>query len=240
MKIIFVLLFLVSTSVSAQIEEFFTMFDNWNLKSGIVNGESFSVPVNDEVYPVTISFSNDTPNYSTTVCGTATGGMIAKNGFELIFTTDVTITDEVCNLASNNDFQELYFQFFLTHENETVNYSLIIVDFAPNQFPEYIIILEADNGDELFFSDIPLLNTDAFELLKTVIYPNPTNDFIRVESLENLELEYNLFDYSGKLLSKGSLLKNKTIDLSSLSLGNYFLVLNTHDGKKAIQKIVKD
>lgn len=240
MKLICLLLLFVSTAATSQIDDFFTMFDEWNLTIAVVNGESLSIPVNDEVFPITISFSNDAPNYSTTVCGTASGEMITNNGFELMFTSNVNITDETCNLEANNDFQDAYFQFFSSHLNETINYTTIIVDFAPSLEPQYLILMQADNGDELYFSDIPLLSVDSFDELTTTVYPNPTNDFIRIESKENSILQYNLFSQSGKLSKKGILDTDESIDMSSLSVGNYLLVLSRQDGKKVIKKIIKE
>lgn len=60
---------------------------------------------------------------------------------------------------------------------------------------------------------------------KYKIYPNPSNDFLNVESSETFE--YNIFDLNGRMIVKGSSSGlNKKINLSNFSESTYIIRLN--------------
>jgi hypothetical protein len=77
------------------------------------------------------------------------------------------------------------------------------------------------------------LNTDYNAIsLKYKVYPNPTSDFLQL-TLENTfdNLEYQLIDVSGRIISKKRISNKKTtINLKSMSVGFYFLKL-THNNQ---------
>lgn len=241
MKIIILIFLLITSSVTAQIDDFFTIIDNWNLKSATVNGVSLEVPTNTEVFPITISFSEDVPNYTTTVCGVAMGELATENGTIVMFTSDVEISDDVCDVSSNTIFQDAYFEFFSLHANEALNYITIIVDFAPSQESEYILIIEASNGDELFYSDIPLLSIDKKVLNTITITPNPTKDIISIHSSnQSLLSKHKLFDTRGSLLQTNKISASNVISLRGLAPGIYFLEIEDYSGNKTVKRIVKN
>lgn len=79
------------------------------------------------------------------------------------------------------------------------------------------------------------LNINSFTAKDINIYPNPSSDFINVES--NLEdLEYEIFDINGKLVMKTS---GQTINLSSLSSAVYFLKITNSNNQSFTKKIIK-
>lgn len=72
------------------------------------------------------------------------------------------------------------------------------------------------------------------------IYPNPTTDYIRIETPENTKesIEYSIFCSLGKECAKGSVLNNEKIDLSHLNSGVYFMNIKNINGFKTI-KVIK-
>ena len=58
-----------------------------------------------------------------------------------------------------------------------------------------------------------------------ILYPNPTSDAFTVETIEDLNgKSFIIHDVSGRVLSTGKLVGNKTtIQVSSLSTGSYYL-----------------
>lgn len=70
----------------------------------------------------------------------------------------------------------------------------------------------------------------ATDLVK--VYPNPTENILFVESVENLEAEfsYQLFDVAGKVVLSKTLLQKKgvnkySLDLRQFAAGSYYLVI---------------
>jgi hypothetical protein len=68
-----------------------------------------------------------------------------------------------------------------------------------------------------------------------VVYPNPAEDLINITS--NLDIKVNLYDISGKILRRN--ITDKTIDLSDLPSGVYFLNIE-HEGNIYNKRIIKE
>jgi hypothetical protein len=74
---------------------------------------------------------------------------------------------------------------------------------------------------------ISCTGSNAIELIENgiVLYPNPTLDAFTIETSEDLNgKSFIILDVSGRVLSSGKLVGNKTtIQVSSLSTGTYYL-----------------
>ena len=68
-----------------------------------------------------------------------------------------------------------------------------------------------------------------------VVYPNPAEDLINITS--DLDIKVNLYDISGKILRRN--ITDKTIDLSNLPSGVYFLNIE-HEGNIYNKRIIKE
>ena len=72
------------------------------------------------------------------------------------------------------------------------------------------------------------------------VYPNPSKNFIKVESIYKSKLQWNLYSSTGYLIKKGILEDDKTkIDTSNLKSGNYFFVLFDNEKRTTIPIAVK-
>lgn len=78
--------------------------------------------------------------------------------------------------------------------------------------------------------------------LQAIVYPNPTTENVNLSitnfSLENLE--YDLYDVTGKLISHQKITANETqISMENLSAGNYFIAVNENSKNLKTFKIIK-
>lgn len=79
--------------------------------------------------------------------------------------------------------------------------------------------------------------------LEMKIYPNPTTSkvFLKNEDTSLKNLDYQIFDASGRLISKGKVLGTETpIDLSKNSAGTYLLIVSDSSKKLKTFKIIKN
>jgi hypothetical protein len=79
------------------------------------------------------------------------------------------------------------------------------------------------------------------ELMKQIeIFPNPTDSFININADLNGRKELTVLNISGQIAMKDSFFaKKKTLDLSSLPAGIYFVKLTSKDGI-VTQRIIKE
>ncbi len=83
------------------------------------------------------------------------------------------------------------------------------------------------------------LNTSDFELNSGLsLYPNPVTNLITIDSKNELLTSIQIFDISGKQLYASNNLNatSKTVDISYLSRGIYFISINNQVTKKIIKK----
>lgn len=94
-------------------------------------------------------------------------------------------------------------------------------------------------GYELWkFGDGTLSTNEISSEDKIKMYPNPTQDYVK-PTIENIEAyQIDIFNAVGQQIKLR--IHNKTIDLTSLPTGIYYItILNSLTGKKITQKIIK-
>ncbi|MEZ0007509.1 hypothetical protein ABH942_002891 [Flavobacterium sp. 28YEA47A] len=105
-----------------------------------------------------------------------------------------------------------------------------LVDIIPN--PSKNSRLLVTEGSTLGISEA---NSTMF-----IIYPNPASNQIRIQ-LNEMKYEITnakIYDYNGRMVSDVKI-KDSTIDIQSLSAGNYMMVLQNSKGEKFSQKFIK-
>jgi len=90
----------------------------------------------------------------------------------------------------------------------------------------------------VFSENCELLNTITSNNLAVTIYPNPTTNFLNINSLE--PMAFNLISLKGQKIKTGTLFKgNNTVDVSRLSMGIYIIQGKTTTGKSISFRFVK-
>ncbi len=80
-------------------------------------------------------------------------------------------------------------------------------------------------------------DTETWSNLNVKVYPNPTSDFLHIDTNEDLA-SYEIYNVLGQEVKKDKMLIN-TIDLSSLPTATYFIKLTTQQGNTATVKVIK-
>ncbi len=113
--------------------------------------------------------------------------------------------------------------------------------YAASKFGFYKLRVDSTNGCSNFSDDLDLKYTSKTENItneKIRIYPNPTKGLFNIES--QLELNYSIYDYSGKEIITGKKDSNiQLLDLSNFKSGIYLIKL-FNDQEQFISKIIKD
>ena len=142
-----------------------------------------------------------------------------------------------------------------TSDNWT-NSGSIAVDFGAAGTYKYIIVIfgqvfgtTQSNPQTLFGVDNVVLPTQSNPQTLSIqdqniksefsIYPNPVNDILTINKIDNIK-QYTIFDATGKQLIKSTKEISRTIDLSNLKRGIYFLEVLTRKNSKKIVKILKE
>lgn len=79
------------------------------------------------------------------------------------------------------------------------------------------------------------LGTDESSMSKVSVYPNPTKDFVNIDSSSKVT-KVTIFSVDGKQLAEDSSTK---INISKLPAGVYLMKIDFADGKSSTQKIMK-
>ena len=83
-----------------------------------------------------------------------------------------------------------------------------------------------------------LSNSDFAKGPSFKIYPNPTNDFIHIQGIENQRIsQAKIFDVNGRLVSISQNLQDNKLDVSQLFSGVYILKIETENGEANIRFI---
>jgi hypothetical protein len=91
-----------------------------------------------------------------------------------------------------------------------------------------------------YYTKTSTLATDEFNSNLFAIYPNPTSDYINIETKEGLSnLQFELFDISGKSVLSQPINSTELIDIQNLTPSIYFYCIK--DGKSLLKsgKVIK-
>ena len=107
---------------------------------------------------------------------------------------------------------------------------------VPNKITNACQSLRSGQAEDYSVNIVPSsLSTNDIKKLDFKIHPNPTQDFVEIESKEELK-EFELYNQTGQIILKGN---TRRIDLRSISSGNYFLKITLKNNQQTIQKIIK-
>ena len=117
----------------------------------------------------------------------------------------------------------------------------VIMDYT---LGEIVIETFSNNANILtqgFHQGVIKVNTSVENIdIMTKVYPNPTTNFLIVELEKNVNAELLVYDINGKIVIKDKLNeeRQKQLDFSFLTQGNYLLHINISD-KQSVYQINK-
>ena len=145
-----------------------------------------------------------------------------------------------CVFWENQIFQNLYFNDFFkwSEPSNTYHYQ---IDIGP--YDSKTLILTNSDDNQAIYGD-EALDVQEFYGKHLIIYPNPVkNNLIIKSSKSNTgNLAIKIFNIEGKLLStqNSEFEKQVSIDVSSLSIGIYFLNIEDENGKTHVKTFLKE
>lgn len=84
------------------------------------------------------------------------------------------------------------------------------------------------------------MGTNDFENRTVLVYPNPADEFVYLNSNEEIQ-KVNVYDSTGKLVIQKEFDSEKTVslDIRHLTPGNYFVLIQTENRINKISLLVK-
>lgn len=154
--------------------------------------------------------------------------------FELLNISELTNLDAFANLISVND--EVYIQ----NNSSLVDCCAIQEFLASSNYEEAVIAnnpSECSSVEEVLADACGTVSTSEINLSKVYVFPNPSRDVLWVENVD-LEALFSIVSIDGKVMQTGVLQESRSIDLSHLPMGTYFLKVEQEDSFE-VRKIVK-
>ena len=117
----------------------------------------------------------------------------------------------------------------------------VVGDIIPNVASIYFDFNPAIITNTFTTEFVALLESESFTTNEFMVYPNPTNSILNIQSKTNQTIsEVNVYDLLGKkLTNKKVTVSNTEIDLINYTPGLYVLEIISADNQKSIHKIVK-
>lgn len=209
------------------------IFGNWYYSSGVfidtLNGSSclsiYNLNLKHVEEIVIVEVEQKFPS-KTSVVGRVMISILAEE----VDTVFIYLHDTLVNYLIANEYEPNYFFYTYECENE-FEYNLEFLLVLKNKCYSDTVTFQGICDDSGSIED---LNNSNWK-----ISPNPTNNFIDIESSNNENFTSSLYDISGREI----ILKTKEtrLDLSIFDKGIYFIVLYNKDGMAIGQKkIVKN
>lgn len=141
---------------------------------------------------------------------------------------------DISDIANGNMAEVGYFDTYVADNNASYN-------GVWNVFPYFDSgnILVSDRSGGFFLVKASNLGvTDLTDGSKFALFPNPVSNEVTIDSSSELITEIVIVDVLGKILysENGIATQSKTVDVSSLSKGVYFVTINKQTTKKIIKK----
>lgn len=233
MKNIAALLFMIVSLTTVNAQDPTLLENQWNLFNVVIMGDdNIPPPFNDDITEIGLLFDmpGSTTPFTTYVCN-GLYGQVTYAGNDTFSLTDLNQTLGSCNGNYSDNYEMTYFEFYF--DNATSPFTYEITDEGGGGLG---LIVTAANGDTAEYGN-PILSISEKDLQNISIYPNPVAETLFISSEETLIESILVFTINGKqVLSEAEQLKS--IDVSSLKSGLYFVSVSTSEGS-SIQKFIK-
>ncbi len=207
--------------------------NTWFLQNIVTDGTNNFPPDSEGLLVVKCDFllKNDCPEvFNTIVCSpmSATQHFDIEESKFYLYETGVGLIQ--CGITEYDEYQNLYFDFFLKSLPGPYSYTLESSDNAK------ILTISNPKGDYIVFNSI-ISSVESIENSYFKVYPNPAKDKITVEVNKKTIKSISLYDVTGRKIIASD--KN-ILDVSDLDKGLYFIHINTTDNQYFVKKVVID
>jgi len=234
-----VIIFFVFFALQSYSQNIFEI--EWYLFDMNIDGQSITIPENDEIPFVAANFINDSPDFFETGACNYCSGEVTINDYQGTMVFDnfgCTLSD--CFDPENQPFDNLYSSFFMQNTGNSIDYNILIIDGEGTYPDEYILSLVAENGDVVYYTDLYNLSTPDFIDYEIVLFPNPTQDYFTVSSTTENEFSITIYEISGKEVLSQLKSKNKSsINIQNLKSGIYFVSIKDENENISIKRLIK-
>lgn len=122
----------------------------------------------------------------------------------------------------------------------SVTYSVGQLLYHTNSSAEGTVSEGLQQAYEIYLVGTPTVNAPVISL---TAYPNPTLDFLYLNTngAEITNGQYEVYDFSGKLIATAPILGNETpIDMSTFATATYFIIIKNNQQLIQTFKIIKN
>lgn len=207
----------------------------WYLHNVIIDGVN-NIPPNPNMY---LSFDSPT-SFSAKACNTY--------GFQVAFPNNNTqfsvqwwsMSLEICQDQAAGNYQNIYIPVFLEgfSFNSATN-QLLTYSISEFEGVKTLIINSAFNKQAIYKT--VALSTQQFNKESFTFYPNPSEDFIDINLIDNYlnDATLEIYNEIGILFKREKIsLNSSRIDINNLPNGLYFIKISTEQGS-TVKKLIK-
>ncbi|MBC8464633.1 MAG: T9SS type A sorting domain-containing protein, partial [Bacteroidetes bacterium] len=181
-----------------------------------VNGQAYNITVVPDNYGEEVSW--EITDYS---------GMVIAAEDEL--TSNEANNAELCLLSDS------CYTFTIYDEYDDG----ICCDYGNGYFSINSQVFDGAYGEEMSIDLCELSNLTEIITTNNLVYPNPTEGMIWIETTENTIQNISVYNYLGEVVkSIRSYSSNQAVDLSSLKNGIYLLEMKNTNNQSIVQKVI--
>ena len=230
---------LLTWDAPQEIGEYNIAFEIITYRDGVENGRMVRdmqiLVIEDENDPCKITIPGQQTNQTSLV--------EAGETIQFIIDIEDENTDQTISVSATSELFDLSespatFEVNMTGGNAaTAIFEWDIKPIHERPLPYTAVFKAADNRGLAtyflirFLVDETRTSVERIEISREVkIWPNPASNLIYVEGSDQLERAYELFDAAGRRVGEGHLRADRSLDISGLAEGVYFLRLGENDG----------
>lgn len=206
--------------------------NNWYLDYVVINGNTITPPLNQEIPYIILNFnSNDL--FVSTYCNSLFGGAEVHVDY-YTYLTALSQTLQVCDTPMGAmSFEYLYFYFFFNDQTQPFYYEIVTETNG-----DKTLTITSASGDEAVYSNQQPLSIYKNAQLGFNLYPNPISDGFYIQIRDNIKInQVIIYNMIGKIVSTFD--ESATYDISILQKGVYFVKIKTDQGIVS-KKIIKE
>jgi len=210
------------------------LIDNdWNLHQLIKQGETF-IPYGTDLNFFVDFYESDPDEFSLYYEG------VGLNTVRINFSVDdpvfevlnyISLADFYCVNKACIIFANKYHNFYF-EENGIYTYEI-----TSNSNGSKTLTITAPNGDQAIYNT-NLLSNEVLPVATFKIAPNPTSDFLSLISENQTVKGLTIYSVTGNKVMEAPVME-RSIDVSTLPSGLYFLEIRTENGR-AVERFIKE